>query len=159
MYENALEINDHDYSVWGNLASAYYYSSGESENAQATYRRAIRMAEEQRRVNPRDPEVLAALADYYSVVGERDRALSMIEQALSMAPENADVLSSAGLVYEKLGDRETGIQWITKALESGYPLSEIERLPELQDLAADPRYKRAVSKFSDEHLDNPPPIR
>ncbi|NIV13316.1 MAG: tetratricopeptide repeat protein, partial [Aliifodinibius sp.] len=46
MYETALELNDHDYVVWGNLASAYYWAPGERDKAAETYRRAITLAEQ-----------------------------------------------------------------------------------------------------------------
>jgi serine/threonine-protein kinase len=142
MYEKALDMSDLEYLVWGNLASAYYWTPGDRERALVTYQRAIQMAEEHRKVNPSDPEVLSALAEYHAAVGDHREAVSLIDQVILMAPDNPDYLVSAGLVYEELGDRETALKWIGKALQQGYPRSEIERLPELQDLVSDSRFER-----------------
>jgi len=123
MYEKALDLHDHDYRVWGNLASVYYWMPDERGRALATYQRAAQMAEERRKVNPRDPEVLSDLAEYYAMIRERTRALSLVQQALSLAPDNIDVMVRAGLVYEVLDERDTALEWIAKALEHGLPKS------------------------------------
>ena len=46
MYTSALGLDSSDYRVWMNLASAFYWSSGQRERAMAAYRRAAAMAEE-----------------------------------------------------------------------------------------------------------------
>jgi len=142
MYEKALELDDHDYQVWANLASAYYWMPDGHAKSMATYERAIQMAEEQRKVNPRDPSVLVHLADCYAMTGNRAQALPLVEQALSLAPDNIEYMVRAGLVYEELGERGKALEWIGKALEHGFPRTYIERLPELQELRADPRFER-----------------
>jgi len=149
MYEKALELDNRNYRVWGNLASACYWAPSERGRAMATYQRAAQMAEEERKVNPRDPEVLSDLAEYYAMIGERTRALSLVQQALSLAPDNIDVMVRAGLIYELLGERDTALEWVGKALEHGYPRALIERLPELQQLQADPRFQRMRQESSD----------
>jgi len=149
MYEKALELDNRNYRVWGNLASAYYWMPGERGRALATYQRAAQMAEEERKVNPHDPEVLSDLAEYYAMIRERTRALSHVQQALSLASDDIEVMASAGLVYELLGERDRALEWVGKALEHGYPRAQIERLPELQQLRADPRFQRLHQDSSD----------
>ena len=150
MYEAALELNDHDYLVWGNLASAYYWASGERDKAQQTYQRAIKLAEERKEVNPNDADVISNLAGYYSEIGERNKALALIQQALNKAPTNVQVMYGAATTYEKLGERETALHWIGKALENGYSRSEIEHQPELRELLADSRFQRLLQNSSDQ---------
>jgi tetratricopeptide (TPR) repeat protein len=141
MYEKALELDDQDYRVWMNLASAYYWTSGQREKGLATYRKTIQMAEEYRTINPGNREVLAHLAECYVPVGEQDLALSLIEQALSLEPDNIDFMVRAGLVYEVLGERDKALECIGKALDQGYPVEAIEGVPELEPLLNDPRFE------------------
>lgn len=141
MFEKALDIKDHDYRVWGNLASAYYWMTGERDKGLDTYQRATEMAEEQRAVNPQDLGVVSDLAEYYAILGKRIMALPLVEQALTAEPDNIEIMVTAGLVYEELGERDMALQWIAKGLENGYPISLIETLPELQQLLADPRFE------------------
>lgn len=142
MYRRALELDDYDYRVWMGLASAFHQIPDETENALVAYDRTIQIAEEQLKINPQNPEVLSHLADCYAVTGEHDRAFLLMQQALSLAPNNTDIMVTAGFIYEQLGFRDTALLWITEALNRGFPKSQIESLPEMQGLVADPRYQQ-----------------
>jgi serine/threonine-protein kinase len=141
MLESALELNDSDYLVWGNLASAYYWAPGERDSADATYRRAAQLAEERRQLNPNDADVLADLAGYHSMTGARAEALDLFERALAMAPQNVGIMYRAGHGYEVLGMRDEALLWLGKALENGHSLAEIEGDPWLTELRSDPRFE------------------
>jgi len=149
MYEKALLLDERDYQVWVNLASAYDQMPGEREKALAAYQRAIQMAEEKRKVNPRDPMVLSHLAECYATIGERSSALSLVQQALALAPDNIEIMVRAGLVYEQLGERDAALECIGKALKHGFPIAQIKSLPDLQQLLADPRFEGLRHDSSD----------
>ncbi len=146
MYETALALNDKDYRVWGNLATAYFWASGEREKAEKTYRNAIDLAEKQKKINPQDPEVISDLAGYYSMIGERTKTLSFIEQATTLAPQDVHVMYRIGAAYEQMGDRENALKCIGKALKNGYPLAEIEHQPELRLLREDKRFQQMIQE-------------
>ena len=146
MLEKALDLNDKSYVTWANLANAYYWMPGKRDEAYNAYRRAAGMAEELRQINPRDAALLASLAGYYVILGEKDRALSILEQALTIAPNDWWVLYNHGHAYEQLGEREKALDWIDKALKAGYPRKEIERDPWLADLRADERFQQLLRK-------------
>lgn len=141
MYENARDLEDEDYQVWINLASAYYWTEGRRAQALATYRRAAEMAEAKRATNPRDPSVLSHLAESYAMLDEDSTARVRLAEALNLAPDNIEVMLRAGVVYEMLGERDWALDWIKRALERGYPIAYIEKYPELAELRADPRFK------------------
>ena len=144
MYEMALEMNDHDYLIWGNLASAYYWIPDKKDRAVEIYRQAIVRAEERRKINPNDPGILANLAGYYAMIGESSIATQLITKALNEAPRNAQIMFEAGTVFEQLGNREKALYWIGRALENGHSRSEIEHQPMLHELLADDRYDKLV---------------
>jgi serine/threonine-protein kinase len=144
MYEKALALDDHDYQIWGNLASARYWA-GEHKKAQDTYRRAIQMAQAKRDVNPRDSEVLCDLATYHAMLGEQTRARALLERVKALATDKVDVMFSAGIVYEQLGEREQALEWIGKALENGYSPGLAHRSPTLQELRKDVRFERLLN--------------
>ncbi|MEJ2721996.1 MAG: tetratricopeptide repeat protein, partial [bacterium] len=141
MYEKALELSDKSYITWANLANAYYWLPDRRGEAYNIYGRAAEMAEEQRRINPRNPRLLTSLAGYYAMIGEREKAVTLTEQALELAPDNSRIAYYAGFTYEQLGDRDKAVEWIGKALTLGYPLEEVERDPWLVDLRADKRFQ------------------
>lgn len=59
--ESAPEIIDRDHTMWGNLAAAYDLIPGQHEKALQAYRQAIRLADSQRKINPRDLQLLSRL--------------------------------------------------------------------------------------------------
>jgi serine/threonine protein kinase/Tfp pilus assembly protein PilF len=144
-YEQALEIDDHDYVIWGNLGSAYYWAPGERVKASEAFRHAVKLAEQEKKVNPNDSELLCSLGGFYSMIGERTKALEDTKRSLELSPDNASIMYRAGTTYEQLGDREEAIRWIIKAIRKGYSRSEIENEPELKNLISDEKYKKLVS--------------
>jgi len=149
MFEKALQLEDHDYRIWAYLASACYWAPDERDRAWIIYQRAISMAEEKIKINPRDPGPLSDLALYCSVVGERDRARSILEQLKDLELNDLEVVFRMGTTYEILGERELALQWIEKALERGYSLVESERIPGLEDLREDARFQQLLERIRD----------
>ena len=145
VYERALALNDRDYRVWANLASAYYWT-GQRDSARRRFERTIELAEAQRSLNPKDATVLSQLADYYSMVGKKAEALTLIKASLSLAPEDLEVIASAVDVYEMVGQRGDAIFWTGEALKKGMLKEEFENDPELKELRADRRYQELIKR-------------
>ena len=143
IYETALELNDKDYRVWGNLGAAYYWSAGEREKSAAAVRHAIALGERRREVNRQDADVTSRLAGYHATLGDKKETLSLIEDALGLAPDNAEVMFQVGAAYEQIGDRDRALKWIGQAVRNGYSLAEIEHEPELRLLLQDKRVEHS----------------
>jgi tetratricopeptide (TPR) repeat protein/TolB-like protein len=139
-YEKAIEIDDHDYRVWRNLALSYRWAPGESERARNAWERAARLAEGRLTVNPDDPAVLADLADCHAALDDPGRARQEVARALELAPDDVEIQQVAAAVYERLGNRIAALRWMGRALAGGYPRELIERDPSLTALVADPRF-------------------
>ncbi|TVR26491.1 MAG: serine/threonine-protein kinase [Balneolaceae bacterium] len=148
MYENALNISDHDHRVWAHLASASYWSGRDSLAVKEYYQKALTLAKEEERVNPRDAELLVNIAGYQTALGDFSEARQNLTYALELAPENISVICNAGIVYEQLGDRDRALTLITNALERGYAYSEIENDPHLREFLRDPRFISFIQDFT-----------
>ena len=144
-YEKAIELNPQQFITWGNLGEAQYYEGRKSEALQA-YRKAVELATEQLKVNPRDPDVLSNLANYHSVLGDRDLAMLYLKQALQYGDKDKDIFIDAASVYNHLGETGPAIQWIGKAVHEGYPLSKIRGMPEFRNLIGTPGYEAMLGK-------------
>ncbi|HEX6790858.1 MAG TPA: protein kinase [Candidatus Krumholzibacteria bacterium] len=138
----ARKLNDTNYSTWVNLANAYYFTPGRRSQAMDTFRRAAELAEDQRKITPNDANLLASLAGYYAVLGEKERAQELMRKSLELAPESSIVLYFAGHASEQLGRRDDAFDLIGKAIDNGYALAEVEKDPWLAQLRRDPRFAR-----------------
>jgi tetratricopeptide (TPR) repeat protein len=144
MYEMALDLNAHDYRVWGNLASAYYWAPGERGKADSAYRHAITRAEQQHVLNPRDPAVISNLAGYHAAVGNREQALALLRHEALTESKDAEVMYRVGAAYEHLKQRDQALRWIGRAIHAGYSMADIQHQPELRELLADERFQRLI---------------
>ncbi len=123
-----------------NLGDAYYWAPGRRADASPAYRKAIALGEESLRVNPRDAGVLASLATYHAMLGEKRPALVALDRALRLAPASPDLLFTAGLVYQQLGDSERALGALEKAVAAGLPIAQLRDAPNFDTLRGNPRF-------------------
>ncbi|HVS31673.1 MAG TPA: tetratricopeptide repeat protein [Thermoanaerobaculia bacterium] len=140
-FEKAVELAPSDYVVRANLGDAYRWSPGLREKSVETYRRAAEIAREWLDVNPKDAMAQAMMAASLAKSGRLDESGAAIRIALRNDPTNFIVLYQAALVAELRGNRDAAVTWLKSAIESGYPLQEAERDPELAQLREDPLFK------------------
>ena len=138
--EQATRTGTRDFRVWRNLAAALHWAPGMRDRAAAAYRRAADLAEEELRIDPRNPETLVQLADCRAMLGDSARARAAAAEGLRIGPVDAGLAAVAAGVHEVLGDRREALRWIGVALKAGQPREDVERDPTFKDLLADRRY-------------------
>ena len=143
IYAKAVELNAKDYRLWGNLASARFWTSEEDRTSEArtAYEQAVLLAEEELKVNSSDVTVLANLAQYYAFLGRGDRALPLLNRALGLTPADNKLMFRAAEIYEQLGERQLALKFVAKAMELGYSRAGMEHSPSLRQLRTDPGYQ------------------
>ena len=138
-YRQAVKLDEDQYVVWGNLASALSWA-GRSSEARGAYERAAALAEARLQVNAREPDVTMSFAEYLAALGQLDRARALMESALALAPGDARLMFQAGVLHEqRFKDRDKAFEWLGRALEAGFQWREVERSPALAALRQDDR--------------------
>jgi len=145
MSQKALQLNDKNYLVWGNLMNAYQ-ALNEKDKADAARDRAVALLEDSVKVTPQDAVTQATLAFFYAQKGLREKALTRLQAALARAPENPNVLELVGETYENLGDRPRALEYIEKAVQKGYSLDDLKSSPDLQGVLSDPNFRPTTKK-------------
>jgi tetratricopeptide (TPR) repeat protein/TolB-like protein len=144
-FKEALKLDDSDYQTWGNMGDACYYG-GDTAAAMESYRKAIPLAEQRLKVNPRDAGVLGDLASYYSMLGDRKQALSYLDRSLQLGPGDKDLLLNAAVVYNQLRETGTALEWLTKALAAGYSRPVVATGAPFDNLHENPRYQALMQQ-------------
>ena len=139
-FEKALELDDSDYRVVANLASAHHFA-GERDEAMRTWDQASAMVAAMLEVNPNEPVLLASLAVYRASSGRPDEARPLVEKALELAPKEVGVLKLASEAYESLGERDLALEHLITAVSLGYPLAALDENPTFMHLRNDPRLR------------------
>ena len=144
-YREALKLDDSDYQTWGNMGDSQYYG-GDAASAADSYRKAIALAEQQLKVNPRDPGVLGDLASYHSMLGDRKQALSYLDRSLQLGHGDKELLLNAAVVYNQLRETGPALEWLSKALAAGYSRSVIATGAPFDNLHENPRYQALMQQ-------------
>lgn len=143
-YKEALKLDDNDYQTWGNLGDSYYYG-GDKQNAAEAYKKAISLAEPQLKLNPRDAGVLADLASYHSMLGDRQAALDYLDRSLALGHGDKELLLNAAVVYNQLHETGPALEWLSKALAAGYSRSVISTGAPFDNLHDNPQYQALMA--------------
>jgi serine/threonine protein kinase/tetratricopeptide (TPR) repeat protein len=149
LMEKATVLAPKEFRFWGNLGDAYRWTSGQELKAPAAYRQAIRLAEEQLSINPKDPGTRASLALYQVKLGHKEIAQMEIKEAISLAPDDVNVMFKSALVYELCGQRDEALEALKSAVKAGYSVEEIQTEPELNHLRQDARYRELTTKLKE----------
>ncbi len=148
MYRKALNLDSSNYLVWGNLASAYYQVPDYKDKSVIYFNRAIELAEKELKLNSRNASTLSSLASYYSMIGNRGKSIQYLNKALDMSPGDIDVIDKGIVVNETLGRRVEALKLTKEILEKGFPISKLEKSPDLKDMIKDERFEVLKKKFS-----------
>ena len=142
-FTEAIGFDQDNYTLRGNLADAYYYGGHRSE-ANAGYRKAADLATQQLQINPQDGTVLADLANYRSMLGDKDAAFVNIDRALNFSPHDPDVLFIKAQIYNQFGNEKEAIYWLQKAVDAGFLRAQLRDDPALDDLRAEPEFLKLL---------------
>lgn len=146
--EEAATLDARNYEIWGNLGDAYYWAPGMRERAGDSYRKALELGEEQRRINPREPHMLSYLAEYHAMLGEKQKAEIRIGEAEKLAPHDPEVLYYAAMVYVQAGDHKKSLDKLEHAVAVGYSPATVRDTPNFSVLQNDPRFRALISQES-----------
>jgi len=108
------------------------------------YERAIRMAGETLRVNPKDGDTHILMANYYAMLSDRPQALKHLQDALNLNSDIPEYLAIAAVVHNQFGEKEEALGWLEKARARGYSPAEIRASPELDNLRDEPRFQQLI---------------
>ena len=148
MFENALKLDSSNYILWGNLAASYFQIPGYKDKAFYDYKRAAVIGEKELLINPNNPVTYSVLASYYSVLKEKEKAVKYLEKSLTLSPNDVDIAARGIETYETLGNRNEALKLTEKILEKDYPITKLEKSPDLQEMLKDKRFEKLKEKFS-----------
>jgi hypothetical protein len=70
-----------------------------------------------------------------------------LEKSLELSPGDIDIKERNIETYETLGKREEALKLTDEILEKGYPVSKLEKSPDLKDMLKDKRFEKLKRKY------------
>jgi len=118
LYEQAMAVRPEDYQA-PLLVAQIYADLGRRNEAEATQRRGLKLAEEHLRFNPDDIRARYLAANALVALGERERGLDWARTALALDPDEAMLLYNVGCIYALAGEIEEAIEVLERAYAAG----------------------------------------
>ncbi|MGI9101757.1 MAG: protein kinase domain-containing protein [Terriglobales bacterium] len=143
-FSQAVQFNDKDYELRGNLADAQYWAADQRPAALESYRQAIQLAQPRLQVNPKDADVLLAVAQYHAMLGEERPALEYLARARAADPKARDLPRNAAIIYAQFGDRGQTLDQLEKFFAGGGSPGYVRSWPNFDSLNGDPRYQQLM---------------
>lgn len=134
LFRRALEVDDADFRIWGNLGNALRAGTGTGSQAHDAYAEAARRAEGYVSVDAANAEATAALAWYLANLGQGDRALRLANEASRLAPADGEVALLNAQTFASEGDRASALGQIGVARQSGVAQARLDANPFLSAL-------------------------
>jgi tetratricopeptide (TPR) repeat protein/predicted Ser/Thr protein kinase len=130
----AVALAPNNALAWGNLADALVEVPATRAEGLETYRKALDVAAQQIRINPKDPDLLSSMALYAAKVGQYAAASQYGNSALSMGRDRVGVLYKVGKASGLSGHCAGAVDLLNQALAKGYSRDDAKRDPDLQRL-------------------------
>jgi len=144
-FEHAVQLNPRYYLAVGQLARTYSRIPERRGNAAGLYQNAIQLADEELKINPRDPNVNVMVARYHAMLGNRTQAFSHLQIALNLRPKDSEYQVIAAVIHNQFGEATAALGYLERAIAGGYSLTEIDAERELDNLREDPRFRALIA--------------
>ncbi|HEU4697589.1 MAG TPA: protein kinase [Gemmatimonadales bacterium] len=146
-YRAASRVRPEDYQAVL-LVEAPLRRLGRTDEARATLRRAVQVAERHLELNPDDPRALYLAASALMQLGERERATDWAARARALDPEDPGVLYNVACVEALGGKVDEAIADLDRAVANGFGHREwLENDTDLDPLRGDPRFQALLHKL------------
>jgi adenylate cyclase len=127
------------------FAAQSYVGLEREKEAEDSYRRALRVAQEHMQLNPDDARAATICAVASSRLGRQEQGLEWAERALAIDPHDAGVRYNVACLYALEGKSEEAIACLEEAFRCGFCNMEwIRRDPDLESIRDDPRLQVAL---------------
>ena len=145
-YEQAAQMNPNGYESFGNLAEANTQIPGRQDEIRKNYMRALSLAEERLKVNPRDGAVLMDAALYAAMLGDRRKAEEYKTSGLKLASGDPEAWLRSALVHAQFREDTLALSDLKRSLDLGLSPSEIFNNPAWKRFAGNPEYQAIMAK-------------
>ena len=139
----AFDIN------WLELADCYFSLHGRQKEAKNAYLKASEEAERHLQIDAANGPNWMLLALYRVKSGSPQDAPALIEKAESLGANDIDSQLYKARILENLGRRDEALATLSACFQRGASDLQVQPIPDLKSLRADPRYRELVqTKFA-----------
>jgi serine/threonine protein kinase/tetratricopeptide (TPR) repeat protein len=146
-YEEAGRVRPEDYQS-PLLVAQIYDDLGRHEEAAASRRRGIAVAEQHLELNPDDPRAWYMGANGWVGLGEIECGLTWAGRAMDMEPKDSMVLYNVACIYALAGKKDEALETLELAIDEGLTQKDwLIHDSNFDPVRADPRFQRLLARL------------
>jgi TolB-like protein/Flp pilus assembly protein TadD/DNA-binding winged helix-turn-helix (wHTH) protein len=142
--QKAVDLAPNNHLAWSSLGDALSFTD-DTESAEAAFRTAEQLAENQLAVNPMQGEVLIDLAWIRAMLGKLPEAREAIARARELTPGDPHVYLYSAMIAVRENELSSAYDDLKKAIELGYPPEMVAVEPHLKPINTEPEFLELVS--------------
>jgi serine/threonine-protein kinase len=146
-YRHSIELEPNVPESHRNLGDSLN-RAGDPTGARRSYERAIELADQELKVNPRDGKLVVLKGVCFAKLGRRREARAAASSAAAIAQTDAEVQYFAAVAYALAGDSAQALRLIRRAVELGFSWPIVDKDDDLATL-------RATKEFQDLRSSSP----
>ena len=144
LVREAVRLDPGNPVYWANLGDVWR-RLGKRPEARASYERAVSLAEESLRVDPRAPDMLVALAVVEAKLGRFEAATRHALEASQLAPEHSEVLYKRAIVHALAGEEREALESLSAAISQGYSAELAREEEDLKIIRDTPEFEKLTA--------------
>ena len=146
-YEEAVRSRPEDYQA-PLLMAQIYDDLGRPEEAAASRRRGVAIAEEYLNLNPDDARALYMGANGLVALGEHEKGLDWARRALALEPDDSMVIYNVACIYSLAGRAAEALDCIERAVDAGLTQRGwLEHDSNLDLIRKEPRFQALLKRL------------
>ncbi|HMA19234.1 MAG TPA: tetratricopeptide repeat protein, partial [Gemmatimonadaceae bacterium] len=147
LMERAAVLRPDDYQIPGFLAQILIRMDRNDE-AEAQFRRQVRLVDEHLELNPDDPRACILGAIAYAALHDEEKSAFFAGRAIAADPDDPMLLYNVACNYAQLGRLDDSLGALEQAVDRGYgDKAWMEHDSDLETLRDTPRYKALVQRM------------
>lgn len=143
-YGEARDLKPKNDQNWHNIADCYFVL-GERQLAIENYATAAKVLSEELHTNPARGSSWMTLGLYEAKLGHRTEAEAALKTAEARGANDVESQFTKAQVLAVLGRRQEALELMLSCMDKGLSTVEVELAVDLNELRADPKYRRKVA--------------
>lgn len=147
LLEQASVLGRDDPTNFSNLADAYFVT-GQQDKAIFDYKKAIELAYQAFKLNPKDGQMLGSIAVNYAKIGDPQEAETFIHRARAIDPSDNQIAYDEAIIEQLAGRTPEALKALRESVKLGYPVRVAAHEPYFKSLRSTPEFQELTGSHS-----------
>lgn len=149
LFERAEQVKPEDFQS-SSLVAFIFRTIGQTERAEAAYRRTLMKVESHLELNPDDSRALYLGATALAELGDRDKCFQWARRSYSLDPQDPYIVYGIACFHSRLGRIDEALDYFEQAVHAGFTQREwIQNDSDFDPIRSHPRFQAVLKELEE----------